>query len=204
MPLEEDVLLVEGQPLPAAVSPTTDSPGYVPESDPNEDPEEDDDEDPEEDPADYPANYPTDGGDGGDDKDESSDDAEEDEDVDIKGDDEKEEEHLASADSIAVALPAVNHAPSAKETKPFETEKSAATPPPHPAYRVTARMSIRDELPTPFWSEAEMVRLLDMPSPPQLPFSPLSSPLPQIPLPSLPASPTYPLGYRAAMIWLRA
>ncbi|GJR29376.1 hypothetical protein Tco_1105608 [Tanacetum coccineum] len=40
--------------LPAAASPTADSPGYVPESDPEEEPEEDD-EDPEEDPADYPA-----------------------------------------------------------------------------------------------------------------------------------------------------
>ncbi|GJY34173.1 hypothetical protein Tco_0418642 [Tanacetum coccineum] len=34
------------QPLPVAVSPTAQSPGYVPESDPEEDPEEDD-EDPE-------------------------------------------------------------------------------------------------------------------------------------------------------------
>ncbi|GJZ64053.1 hypothetical protein Tco_0620474, partial [Tanacetum coccineum] len=137
MPLEEDVLLVEGQPLSAAVSPTTDSPGYVLESDPDEDLEEEDDEDPEEDHADYPA----DEGDDGDNKDESSDDDEEDEDVDIEGgdDEEEEEEHLASADSTAVALPAVNHAPSAKETEPFETDKSAATPLPHPAYRITAR-----------------------------------------------------------------
>ncbi|GKA05126.1 putative reverse transcriptase domain-containing protein [Tanacetum coccineum] len=59
MPPEDEVLPAEEQPLPAAASPTADSPGYVPESDPEEDPEEDDDEDPEEDPADYPA----DGGD---------------------------------------------------------------------------------------------------------------------------------------------
>ncbi|GKF16414.1 hypothetical protein Tco_0061332, partial [Tanacetum coccineum] len=74
MPPEDEVLLAEEQPLPAAASPTTDSPGYVPE----EDLEEDDDEDPEEDPADYPA----DGGDDGDDEYESSDD-DEDDDVDI-------------------------------------------------------------------------------------------------------------------------
>nr|GFA10033.1 hypothetical protein [Tanacetum cinerariifolium] len=43
-------------PLPVAASPTTDSPGYIPESDPDEDPE-DDDEDPEEDPADYPTDH---------------------------------------------------------------------------------------------------------------------------------------------------
>ncbi|GJX98853.1 hypothetical protein Tco_0355872 [Tanacetum coccineum] len=93
-------LCAEEQPLPVAVSPTADSPGYVPESDPEEDPEEDDDEDPEEDPADYPA----DGGDDGDDEDESSDD-DEDEDVDIEGD---EEDHQAPFDSTAVALPAVD------------------------------------------------------------------------------------------------
>ncbi|GJS90709.1 putative reverse transcriptase domain-containing protein [Tanacetum coccineum] len=89
MPPENEILPAEEQPLPAAISPTTDSPGYVPESDPEEDPEEDDDEDPEEDLVDYPA----DGEDEGDDEDESSDD-DEDDDVDIEGD-EEEEEHLA-------------------------------------------------------------------------------------------------------------
>ncbi|GKA25859.1 reverse transcriptase domain-containing protein [Tanacetum coccineum] len=202
MPPEDEVLPAEEQPLPAALSPTADSPGYVPESDPEEDPEEDDDEDPEEDPADYPA----DGGDDGDDEDESSDD-DEDDDVDIKGD--EEEEHPALADSTVVALPAVDQAPSAEETEPFETDESAATPPPHPAYRVTARISIRDEPPTPFWSDTEVARLLAIPTPPPSPLSPWSSPLPQIPSPPLPvspppASPTYPLGYRAVMIRLRA
>ncbi|GJZ77010.1 hypothetical protein Tco_0641682 [Tanacetum coccineum] len=76
-------------------------------------PEEDDDEDPKEDLAD--------GGDDVDDEDDSSYD-DEDEDVDIKGD-EEEEEHPAPADSIAVALPAVDHASSAEETKPFETNE---------------------------------------------------------------------------------
>ncbi|GJT57355.1 hypothetical protein Tco_0992409 [Tanacetum coccineum] len=134
-------------------------------------------------------------GDDADDKDESSDD-DEDDDVDIE-EDEEEEEHLAPADSTAVALPAVDHAPSAEETEPFETDESAATPPPHPAYRVA--------------------RLLVIPTPPPSPLSLWSSPLPQIPSPPLPlilsplpvsspppASPTYPLGYRAAMIRLRA
>ncbi|GJU74243.1 hypothetical protein Tco_1265648 [Tanacetum coccineum] len=134
----------------------------------------------------------------------------EDDDVDIEGDEEEEEEHPAPADSIAIALLAVDQAPSAEEIEPFETDESAATPPPHPAYRVTARMSIRDEPPTPFWSEADVARLLAIPSPLPSPLSPWSSPLPQIPSPLLPvsplppASPTYPLGYRAAMIRLRA
>ncbi|GJU71181.1 hypothetical protein Tco_1262586 [Tanacetum coccineum] len=159
---KDEVLPAEEQPLPDAASPTADSSGYVPESDPEEDPEEDDEEDPEEDPADYLVDV----GDDGDDEDESSDD-DEDDDVDIEGD-EEEEEHPAPADSTSVALLAVDHAPSAEETKPFETDKFGATPPPHPAYRVTARMSIRDEPPTPFWSEAEIARPLAIPSPPPI------------------------------------
>ncbi|GKF30428.1 hypothetical protein Tco_0100226, partial [Tanacetum coccineum] len=61
MPQEDKILSAEEQLLPAAaVSPTTDSPGYVPESDP------------EEDPADYPAD-----GDDDDDEDEDEDEDEE-------------------------------------------------------------------------------------------------------------------------------
>ncbi|GKF69108.1 hypothetical protein Tco_0202165, partial [Tanacetum coccineum] len=129
MPPEDEVLPVEEKPLPAAVLPTADSPGYVPESDHEEDPKEDDDKDPEEHPADYPVN----GGDDGDDEDESSNE-DEDEDVDIEGDVEEEEEHLALANSTAV-----DHALFVKDTEPFKTDESAATPP-HPAYRVTARI----------------------------------------------------------------
>ncbi|GJV25511.1 hypothetical protein Tco_1378206 [Tanacetum coccineum] len=51
MPPEDHVFPAEEQPLPVVVSPTADSPGYIPESDP----EEEDEEDPEEDPAYYPA-----------------------------------------------------------------------------------------------------------------------------------------------------
>nr|GEX14141.1 hypothetical protein [Tanacetum cinerariifolium] len=54
MPPEDDVFLAEEQPLPIAATPTTDSPGYIPEFDPKGDLKEDEDEDPEEDPADYP------------------------------------------------------------------------------------------------------------------------------------------------------
>ncbi|GKG22204.1 hypothetical protein Tco_0387507, partial [Tanacetum coccineum] len=138
-----------------------------------------------------------------------------DDDVDIKGD--EEEEHLAPADSTTIALPAVDQAPSAEETKPFETNEYAATPPPHLAYWVTARISIRDEPPILFWSDTEVARLLAIPTPPPSPLSPWSSPQPQIPSPPLlvlspvfvispspPASPICPLGYQAAMIRLRA
>ncbi|GKD65452.1 hypothetical protein Tco_1307560, partial [Tanacetum coccineum] len=147
MPPEDEILLAEEQPLPAADSPTADSPGYIPKSHPEEDPEEDDDED--------PANYPADEGDDGDDEDEPSDD-DEDEEVDIKADDEEEEEHPAPADSTVVALPAIDQAPSTEETEPFETDESAATPPPHSAYRVTTRISIPAPVPTPVWSDAEL------------------------------------------------
>ncbi|GJS66012.1 hypothetical protein Tco_0680576 [Tanacetum coccineum] len=182
MPQKDEVFLDEEHPLPATALPTAQSPDYVPESDPEEDPEEDDDEDPKEDPVDYP----TDRGDDGDEEDGSSED-DEDDDVDIEADDDdEEEEHPALADSAAVALPAIDQAPSAEETEPFKTDKSAATPPPHPAYRVTARISIPAPVPTPVWSDAEVARLLAISTPPSSPLSLWSSPLPQKPSPSLP------------------
>ncbi|GJR79056.1 hypothetical protein Tco_0149841 [Tanacetum coccineum] len=111
--------------------------------------------------------------------------------------DEEEEEHL--------------------ETEPFETVESVATPPPHPAYRVTAMISIPAPVPTPLWSNAEVARLLAISTLPSSPLSLWSSPLPQIPSPLLPLSPPLPvlspalppspirsLGYRAAMIRMRA
>nr|GFC15916.1 hypothetical protein [Tanacetum cinerariifolium] len=47
-------------------------------------------------------------------------------------------EHPAPADSVVVAPTAADQAPSAEETESYETDESAATPPPHPAYRTTA------------------------------------------------------------------
>ncbi|GKB55442.1 hypothetical protein Tco_0906195 [Tanacetum coccineum] len=135
MPPEDEVFPAEEQPLPAAVSPTTDSPGYIVDSDPEED-----EEDPEEDPTDYP----TDGGNDDDGDDESFDDDEDDDDLE-EDEDEEEEEHPALADSV-----------------------------PPPVHRVTARMCIRDDPPTPFWFEVEIARILAIPSP----LSPWPSPLP--------------------------
>nr|GEW84705.1 hypothetical protein [Tanacetum cinerariifolium] len=149
----------------------------------------DPDEDPKDDPEEDPANYPADGGDEGDDEDESSDD-DEDDDIDIKGDEESNE-YLAPADSTA----------------------SVATPPPHPASHVTARMSIRPQTPISLPSNIEIARLIAIPTPPPSPLSLLSSPLPQIlslPLPLLsppPTDPIYeeaPLGYRVARLRWRA
>ncbi|GJS33827.1 hypothetical protein Tco_0532209 [Tanacetum coccineum] len=197
----DDEIVAEDQPYAEDASPTLQLPDYVLESDPEADPKEDDDEDLKEDPGD------------------------EDDDVDIEADEDEEEEHPALADSVVVALPTTDQAPSAEEIEPFETDESAATPPPHPAYRVTARISIPALVPTLVWSDVEVARLLAISTPPSSLLSPWSSllpqitspPLPLIPYPSLllsppshvlspapPPSPIHSLGYRAAMIRLRA
>nr|GEZ80876.1 putative reverse transcriptase domain-containing protein [Tanacetum cinerariifolium] len=77
-------------------------------------------------------------------------------------DDDVEEEHPASADSI----------------------------PPPPVLRVTTRISFRPQPPTLFFTKEEVERFLAMPIPPPSPLTSLSSPLPQIPYPLLPASPS--------------
>nr|GFD39098.1 hypothetical protein [Tanacetum cinerariifolium] len=68
--------------------------------------------------------------------------------------DEEEEEHPAPADSIVVAPTAADQAPFAEETEPFETDEPAATPPPHPAYRTTARICIPAPVPMPAWTDS--------------------------------------------------
>nr|GEY22423.1 retrotransposable element Tf2 [Tanacetum cinerariifolium] len=114
------------------------------------------------------------------DEEEESSEGDADDEEEDEGEDEEDEEHLAPADSV---LP--------------------------PAYRTTARLSIRAQTPIPFSSEEEVDRLLAIPTPPPSQLTPLSSPLPRIPSPPFPvpspptASPTYteaPLGYRAAGI----
>nr|GFA94214.1 hypothetical protein [Tanacetum cinerariifolium] len=97
---------------------------------------------------------------------------------------EEEEEHPAPTDSVVVASTTADQAPSAEEMEPFKTDESAATPPPHLAYRMTARIYIPAPIPFP-------------PLPPILsPPSPVLSPAP-------PPSPIRSLGYRAAMIQMR-
>nr|GFA27125.1 hypothetical protein [Tanacetum cinerariifolium] len=117
-----------------------------------------------------------------------------------------------------VAPTAADQASSAEETEPFKTDESAATPPPHPTYRMTTRISIPAPVPMPAWTDSEVVRLLAISSLPASPLSPWSSPPPQIPFPPLPPilsppslvlspapplSPIRSLGYQAAMIRLR-
>nr|GEY93749.1 putative reverse transcriptase domain-containing protein [Tanacetum cinerariifolium] len=160
IPPEDDVFPAEEQPLPAAASPTIDSPGYIPKSDPDEDPKDDDDEDLEEDPADYPADH-------NDDEEEEPfrDDADEEDDEQDKDDDDEEEEHPALADSIP-PLPALRvtarisfkpQPPTLSFTKE-DAERFLAMPIP---------------LPSPLTPLSSL--LPQIPSPP-LPTSPLSSP----------------------------
>nr|GEZ86854.1 hypothetical protein [Tanacetum cinerariifolium] len=122
----DDEIVAEDQPYAEEASPIAQSPKYVPESDFEMHPEDDDDEDPEE----VPVHYPADGGDDGDDEEESSEDEEDDEmDVEADEEEEEEEEHPAPADFVVFVPTAADQAPSAKETEPFETDESAATPP---------------------------------------------------------------------------
>ncbi|GKE12028.1 hypothetical protein Tco_1415579, partial [Tanacetum coccineum] len=191
-PSDEEVP-VKDHPYVVADSPIALSPGYVADSDPDVDSE------------DGPIDYPADEGDNDDDDSSNNDEAEE----------EEEEEHLAPADS-AVA-PVVDHVPSSEETEPFETDKSASTPPSPPAWRTTARISIRPEAPILLPPEEKVERLLALPTPPPLPLislpppsaeerlaraamgrlrasSPIPPPVPAaLPLPPLPSSPLPPL-----------
>ncbi|GJS01137.1 hypothetical protein Tco_0317645 [Tanacetum coccineum] len=114
--LSDEEVPVEDQPYAIADSPIALSPSYVADSDPEEDPEEDSE--------DGPVDYLADGSDG--DDDDSSDDDEEEEEASEEGEaEEEEEEHLALADSVVA--PVVDHVPSPKEIKLFETDESAPT-----------------------------------------------------------------------------
>nr|GFC46135.1 hypothetical protein [Tanacetum cinerariifolium] len=220
----DNEIVGEDQPYLEDASPNAQSPEYVQESDLEAHPEDDNDEDPEEDLVDYLA-------DGGDDDDDEEGPHlrrrlnhlrlmkdEEDDEMDVEADEEEEEEHPAPANSVVVAPIAADQAPSVEETKPFEMDESTATPPPHPTYRTTARISIPAPVPMPAWTDSEVIRLLAISTPPVSPLSPWSSPPPQIPSPPLPLilsppspilapapppSPIRSLGYRAAMIRLR-
>nr|GEZ85186.1 hypothetical protein [Tanacetum cinerariifolium] len=208
LPLTDDVFLVEEQPLPAAVSHTTESPGYIMDSEPEMDPEEEDrdNEKSEGDSIDYPTSR------GDNDADDDDDLLEDDTDVDDEEEsldsEEEEEEHLA----LTVPAPALHSSISASEdsdqTKPFEEGETAATPPPS-AYHVTARIYVRLHIPMPFPSESEVERLLSIPTPPLSPVSPTSYPLPPflMPLPiftPLPPPPIILPRTRASMVLMRS
>ncbi|GJY46552.1 hypothetical protein Tco_0435615 [Tanacetum coccineum] len=154
IPLEDEhVFLVEEQPLPPIDSPTAESPGYVVESDLEEDPEEYEDD--ESDPEDGPVDYPMDGGEDGDDNDgDLSGDDVDDEDE----DEEEEEEHLALADSVVIV-------PTVEPVYPLEGIEPVIPPPFTDISTTRARITIQLQASISFPPEAEVKRLLAMPTP---------------------------------------
>nr|GEX28246.1 putative reverse transcriptase domain-containing protein [Tanacetum cinerariifolium] len=210
LPPANDVFLAEEQPLPVAESPTTESPGYITDSEPEMDPEKEDgdDEKSEGDSIDYPTSRgDDDADDDGDDL--SEDDVDDEDEEESSNSEEEEEEHLA----LTVPAPALHSSISAFEdfdqTEPFKEGETAVTPPPS-AYRVTARISVQPHVPMPFPSDSEVERLLSIPTPPLSPVSPTSYPLPPfiMPLPiftSLPPPPPIILPHtRASMVLMRS
>nr|GFA04588.1 hypothetical protein [Tanacetum cinerariifolium] len=177
----------EEQPLPAAVSPTAESPGYITDSEPEMEPEEEEDGDDEKSEGDS-IEYPTSRGD--DDADDDGDDLSEDDADEEESSDseEEEEEHLA----LTVPVPALH-----------------TTPPPF-GYRVAARISVQPHILMPFRSEAEVERFLAIPTPPLSSVSPTSYPLPPflMPLPIFtPLPPPPPIilpRTRASMVLIRS
>nr|GEV03263.1 hypothetical protein [Tanacetum cinerariifolium] len=195
IPLEDEhVLPAEEQPLPPIDSPTAESSGYVAESDLEEDLEEYEDDEIEDGSVDYPMGGEDDGDD--DDGDSSGDDAD-DENEDEEDEEEEEEEHLASADSAIVIPDEFVFAPEGIEP---------VIPPPSTDTTTTgARITVRLQASISLLPEAEVERLLAMPTPLPSPFASLSPPsarerlarctapsacpsLPPIPSPLLPSS----------------
>ncbi|GJR38979.1 hypothetical protein Tco_1214663 [Tanacetum coccineum] len=160
----------EEQPLPPVVSPTAESPGYVVESDPEEDPEEYEDDKTEDGPVDYPMDRGEDRDDDDDDSSEDdTDDEDEDEEDEHEDDKEEEEEHLAPVDS-AIIVPTDELVSPPEGTKPV-------IPPPFTGITTTgARITVRLQASISLPPEAEVERLLALPTPPPSPPISLSSP----------------------------
>nr|GEZ45506.1 hypothetical protein [Tanacetum cinerariifolium] len=167
LPPADDILPAEEQPLPTAVSPTAESPGYITDGRDN------------------------DANDDGDDF--SEDDADDEDEEESSDSEEEEEEHLAPT---VPALALYSSVSASEETEPFEEGETVATPPPF-GYRVAARIFVQPHIFMPFRSESEVERLLAIPTPPLSPVSPTSYPLPPFLMPltiftSLPTS-SFPL-----------
>ncbi|GKD23892.1 hypothetical protein Tco_1225595, partial [Tanacetum coccineum] len=168
IPLEDEhEFPVEEQPLPLVDSPTAESPGYVTESNPEEDPEEYEDDETEDGPVDYPMDE---GEDRDDDDGNSSGDDADDEDKDEEDKDEEEvEEHLALADSAVVV-------PTVELVSPPEGTKHVIPPPSTDITTTGARITVRLQAYISLPPEAEVERLLAMPTPPPSPPISLSPP----------------------------
>nr|GFB49814.1 hypothetical protein [Tanacetum cinerariifolium] len=174
----DDILPAEEQPLPATVSPTAESPGYITESEPEMEPEENDGdyEKSEGDSIDYPTSKgDNDADDNGDHL--SEDHADNKEEEESSDSDEEEEEHLAPTVPAPAQYSSVSES---DETEPFEEGETAATPPPF-GYRIAARISV----------PLSPVSLTSYTLPPLLTPFPIYTPLPtsSFPLPlSIPST----------------
>ncbi|GJW23592.1 hypothetical protein Tco_0034214, partial [Tanacetum coccineum] len=177
IPLEDEhEFPVEEQPLPPVDLPTTESPRYVAESDPEEDPEEYEDDEAE----DGLVDYPMDGGDDGDDDDgnSSGDDADDEDEDEEDEEEEKEKEHLALADS-AVVVPTVEPVSPHEGTKPVsphEGTEPVILPPSTDITTTGSRITVRLQASISLLPEAEVERLLAMPTPSPSPPISLSPP----------------------------
>nr|GFB45141.1 hypothetical protein [Tanacetum cinerariifolium] len=178
LPPADDMLAAEEQPLPAAVSPTAESPRYITESELEMEENDGDDEKSEGDSIDYPTSgRDNDVNDDGDDL--SEDDADDEDEEESSDSEEEEEEHLAPT----VPAPALYSSVFAsEETEPFKEGETAATPPPF-GYHVAARISVQPHILMPFRSESEVERLLAIPTPPLSPVLHTSYPLPPFLMP---------------------
>nr|GEY86534.1 hypothetical protein [Tanacetum cinerariifolium] len=154
---DEHVLLAEEQPLPPIDLPTAESLGYVAESDPEEDLEEYEDDETEDGSVDYPMDRGDD-----DDGDSFGDDANDE-------DEDEEQEHLGSANS-AIVIPTVELVSPPEGTEPV-------IPPPSTNTTTTgARIIVWLQASVSLPPEAEVERLLAMPTPLPSPLASLSPP----------------------------
>nr|GFA64660.1 hypothetical protein [Tanacetum cinerariifolium] len=175
LPPANDMLPAEEHPLPAAVSSTAESPGYITESKPEMEPEENDgdDEKSEGDSIDHLTSK-NDADDDGDDL--SEDDADDKDEEESSDSEEEEEEHLAPTVPAPDQYSSVSKS---DETEPFEEGETAATPPPF-GYRIAGRISVQPYILMPFRTESEVERLLAIPTPPLSPVSLTSYTLPPL------------------------
>nr|GEU47240.1 hypothetical protein [Tanacetum cinerariifolium] len=159
---DKHILPAEEQLLPHVVLPIAESLGYVAELDPEEDPEEYEDDEIKDGPVDYPI-------DEGDDRDDDDGNSSRDDADDEDEDEEEEEEHLALADSAVVI-------PTDELVSPPEGTEPVIPPPPTDTATTGARITVRLQAAISFPPEAEVERLLAMPTPSPSPHALLLSP----------------------------
>nr|GEY22057.1 putative reverse transcriptase domain-containing protein [Tanacetum cinerariifolium] len=177
LPPADDVFPAEEQPLPVAVSPIAESPGYIMDSEPEMDPEEEDGDDKKSE-GDF-IDYPTSRGDD-DDGDDLSEDGIDDEDKEESSDSkEEEEEHLASTVPAPALHSSISVFEDSDQTEPLRKARLQLHH--HHLHIVASMVLMRSAAPSTF-SLAPLSRTPPIGTPPLLPI-----PLPtsSLPLPLL-------------------